>query len=56
MEHLQQVEPARHQRSLEQVRSELPADLVASEPPLLLAPQQQVTRVMAVAVVAQFPE
>jgi hypothetical protein len=48
------VEPARHQRLPEQVQSELPVDLVAAEPLPLLAPQQQATRVTAVAAVALF--
>jgi hypothetical protein len=55
MEQQQRAELERHQRSLEQVQSELPADLAATELLLLPALQPQVTRVAAVAAVAQFP-
>jgi hypothetical protein len=51
----QRAELERHQRSLEQVRSELPADLAVPELLLLPALQPRVTRVAAVAAVAQFP-
>jgi hypothetical protein len=55
MEQQQRAELERHQRSLEQVRSGLPADLAVPELLLLPALQPQVTRVAAVAAVAQFP-
>jgi hypothetical protein len=54
MEQQQRVEPARRQRLPERVQSELPVDLVATEPLLLPALQQQATQVRAVAAVALF--